>query len=58
MLWSEPWDREDPLFKRDDVVVTPHLGGSTEESFRRIAGVVAENVRRLEAGAELLHRIV
>ncbi len=58
VLWSEPWDPADPLLARDDVYVTPHFGGSTEASFARIAAVVAENIRRLEAEEPLLHRIV
>jgi phosphoglycerate dehydrogenase-like enzyme len=55
--WEEPWDPADPLYARDDVVALPHLAGSTEEAFARLAGLVAENLRRLEAGEELLHRI-
>lgn len=55
--WDEPWDPRDPLFARDDVVALPHVAGSTEESFARIADVVAENVRRLMAGEPLLNRV-
>ncbi|MEQ9499309.1 MAG: NAD(P)-dependent oxidoreductase [Deltaproteobacteria bacterium] len=58
VLWDEPWNPADPLLARDDVYVTPHLGGSTEASFARIAAVVAENIRRLSAEEPLLHRIV
>ncbi len=56
--WAEPWDPHDPLYSREDVVALPHIGGSTAESFGRIAAIVSENVRRLMAGEELLHRIV
>ena len=55
--WAEPWDPSDPFFARDNVVTLPHIGGSTQEAFQRIARVVAENVRRLQRGEELLHRI-
>lgn len=58
VFWREPWDPDDPLLRRDDVVTTPHLGGSTEEAFARIADVVAENVRRLVAGEPLRFRVV
>ncbi len=56
--WAEPWEPEDPLYARHDVVPLAHIGGSTYESFDRIATIVAENVRRLMAGEELRHRIV
>ncbi len=56
--WAEPWDPADPLYARDDVVALPHVGGSTREAYGRIADVVAENVRRLARGEQLLHRLV
>ncbi len=58
VLWEEPWDPDDPLLERDDVVVTPHVGGSTEESFARIARIVAENIERCARGEALMHRVV
>ena len=58
VVWSEPWDPADPLFSHPRVVVLPHVAGSTEESFRRIAEVVWENLARLRRGEPLLHRIM
>jgi phosphoglycerate dehydrogenase-like enzyme len=58
VLWKEPWDPNDPLFEHPKVVVLPHVAGSTEEAFGRIADVVVENVRRIERGEPLLHRLV
>jgi len=58
VFWEEPWDPDEPLFAREDVVTLPHIGGSTVEVFARVADLVAENIRRLLAGEELLHRIV
>jgi phosphoglycerate dehydrogenase-like enzyme len=58
VLWQEPWRPDDPLLGRDDVVVLPHIGGSTREAYDRIAAVVADNVERLRSGRELLHRLV
>lgn len=55
--WREPWDPRDPLYLRDDVVTLPHVGGTTEESFGRIADVVVDNVRRVAAGEPLRHRV-
>ncbi|MDI1476185.1 2-hydroxyacid dehydrogenase [Polyangium sp. y55x31] len=57
VFWEEPWDPADPLYRRDDVVVLPHVAGSTEESFARIADIVAGNVHRLLRDEPLLHRI-
>lgn len=56
-LWSEPWDPSDPLFEHPKIMVLPHVAGSTEEAFARIADTVAENIRRLSDGRALLHRI-
>jgi len=57
VFWEEPWDPADPLFARDDVVVLPHIAGSTEESFARIAAIVAHNVAAVLRGEPLQHRI-
>lgn len=57
VYWEEPWDPNDSLLLRDDVVTMPHIAGSTEEAFGRIADIVAENVRRAVAGEPLLHRV-
>ena len=57
VFWNEPWDPNDALFARDDVVVLPHVAGSTEESFARIANVVAMNIAALYAGTPLAHRV-
>lgn len=57
VFWDEPWDPNDPLFARDDVMVLPHVAGSTEEAFARIAAVVAHNVDAVVRGAPLLHAL-
>lgn len=57
VYWQEPWAPDDPLFARDDVMVMPHTGGSTRASFARIADIVAANIRSIQAGDELSHRI-
>jgi phosphoglycerate dehydrogenase-like enzyme len=58
VFWEEPWDPADPLWRDPRVVVLPHVAGSTEESFGRIADIVVENVDRIGRGAPLLHRLV
>jgi phosphoglycerate dehydrogenase-like enzyme len=57
VYWEEPWDPADPLFARDDVVAMPHIAGSTEEAYGRIADIVVENIRRAAAGEPVLHRV-
>jgi D-3-phosphoglycerate dehydrogenase len=57
VFWNEPWDPRDALFSRDDVVALPHVAGSTEEAFARIAEVCAHNVEAIVRGGELMHRI-
>ena len=57
VFWDEPWDPADPLYRRPDVVATPHIGGSTEECLGRVAAIVATNIARITTGEELLHRV-
>jgi phosphoglycerate dehydrogenase-like enzyme len=56
-FWEEPWDPADPLYAREDVIVLPHVGGSTEEAFTAIAQVVVENIARVLRGEAPLHRV-
>jgi phosphoglycerate dehydrogenase-like enzyme len=46
VFWEEPPDPRDPVF-RYNVLVTPHIAGSTDVAMRGITRVVAENLRRL-----------
>jgi phosphoglycerate dehydrogenase-like enzyme len=55
--WNEPWDPGDPLYAREDVVALPHIAGSTEEAFGRLADLVAGNIARVARGEPPLHRI-
>lgn len=55
--WEEPADPADPLYADPRVIGLPHIAGSTEEAFARIADTVAENLRRLAHGEPLLHRL-
>ena len=47
---SEPPSPEDPLLERNDVVVTPHVGGVTGAALRRMAERAARNVRTVHEG--------
>jgi phosphoglycerate dehydrogenase-like enzyme len=55
--WDAPPDPADPLYADPRVFATPHVAGSTDEAFERIAGIVADNVDRVALGAPLLHRV-
>jgi phosphoglycerate dehydrogenase-like enzyme len=55
---TEPASADNPLFKRDEVVVTPHVAWLTRETLQRSISVAVENCRRLAAGEELLNRVV
>src|SRR5438874_4984181 len=53
VFWEEPWNPRDPLFSGENVVALPHVAGSTEEAFGRIADVCAHNVEAIVRGGEL-----
>jgi phosphoglycerate dehydrogenase-like enzyme len=55
--WDEPADPADPLLADPRVLVTPHVAGSTQEAFGRIAEIAIGNVERLARGEPLLHRV-
>lgn len=57
VFWQEPWDPADPLWAHPRVLTLPHVGGTTAEAFGRIADIVATNVRHLERGTPLVHRL-
>jgi len=39
VAWMEPFDPEDPVLKFSNVVITPHVAGVTEYSYRTMAKV-------------------
>ena len=47
--WSEPFDPTDPLAQRDDVILTPHVGGVTSISYAGMARFLADQCIRLAA---------
>ena len=53
----EPVDPADRLLTLPNVVLTPHIGWLTAETFARSFSIAAENCRRLVAGEALLHRV-
>lgn len=47
---EEPLPVESPLLKAPNVVLTPHMGGSTEESVENISEIIASSCRQILAG--------
>ena len=52
VYWQEPPPADHPLLKMDNVLLTPHVAGVTEESLRQISLQVAEGVLDALAGKE------
>lgn len=55
---TEPLPADSPLWARADVLVTPHMAGSTPHYWERCAEVFAENYERFVDGRPLTNRIV
>ena len=55
---EEPVDTENPLLALENVVALPHVAWLTPETLDRSLDVAIENCRRLEAGEDLVHRVL
>ncbi|EEF40581.1 hydroxypyruvate reductase isoform X2 [Ricinus communis] len=51
VAWTEPFDPDDPILKFDNVLITPHVAGVTEHSYRSMAKVVGDVALQIHAGA-------
>lgn len=54
----EPLDPESPLASMDNVILTPHLGASSNEAMRRMAIQVAEGILKVLRGEQPDHQVV
>ena len=55
---EEPLPEESPLWNLSNVVVTPHMAGSTPRKVERLAVIAADNYERFAAGEELRNRVL
>ncbi|KAK7259907.1 hypothetical protein RIF29_25522 [Crotalaria pallida] len=53
VAWTEPFDPDDQILKFKNVIMTPHIAGVTEHSYRSMAKVVSDVVLQLHAGLPL-----
>ncbi|KAJ6848229.1 uncharacterized protein M6B38_273270 [Iris pallida] len=53
VAWTEPFDPEDPILKFPNVLITPHVAGITEYSYRQMAKVVGDCALQFHAGKPL-----
>ncbi|KAK7322364.1 hypothetical protein VNO77_25743 [Canavalia gladiata] len=53
VAWTEPFDPDDRIFNFTNVIMTPHVAGVTEHSYRSMAKVVGDVVFQLHAGLPL-----
>ena len=57
VLEKEPIDRSNPLVQLQNVIVTPHIAGSTAEAYRKGATMAVDEVRRVLSGNRPLNPV-
>ncbi len=55
---AEPLPKDSPLWDFEEVLITPHCAGFTEDYYRNVADLVRENLVHIDAGEELINKIV
>src|SRR5579863_5287881 len=51
----EPLPKGHPLWKVDNVIVTPHIAGRSDKDRERMVGTIKENIRRFAEGKPLVN---
>ena len=57
VLEGEPPDPKSPIFDAPNILLTPHMGGSTGECLDRIAGTAATDIARMMQGKQPKYRL-
>ena len=55
VIEGEPLEADHPIWRRDDVLITPHVGGMSPRRIERMIELFVENLRRYQAGERLLN---
>ncbi|WP_121822785.1 D-2-hydroxyacid dehydrogenase [Halostella salina] len=55
---AEPLPEDSPLWGMDEVIITPHMAGSTRDYHRNVAELVRTNVERIASDEEFRNRVV
>lgn len=58
VFWEEPARPDDPLLRLPNVILTPHIAGTTVDVLMNLANAAAENIRRVAAGRRPLNEVV
>lgn len=55
---EEPLPEDSPLWDMDEVIISPHAAGASEDYYRRVAAIVMDNVEHIATGEALRNRVV
>lgn len=58
VYWEEPAKPDDPLLQLPNVILTPHIAGTTVDVLMNLAKAAAENIRRVAAGTRPLNEVI
>ena len=51
----EPLPKGHPIWKFDNVMITPHIAGRSDHDSERMLGTIKENIRRFSEGMPLMN---
>ncbi len=55
---QEPIDKNHPFFQLDNLIITPHIGGTTEEALEKTIIMTAKGVDDVLSGRETQYRVI